>query len=113
MATSLIPSRLYNNQTKPREVNRLSHLQTQAYVHVVISTPLNDISQWISNNKGAGVLEFSEQSVNDISQWITDNKGWEFSEQPDVFGYINNPYWTNTKTLTHWPCGYWGKCKKG
>jgi hypothetical protein len=27
----------------------------------------------------------------------------------DILGYINNPYWTETATETHAPCGYWRK----
>jgi len=44
--------------------------------------------------------------------WIDDNKGsgpWNFTEQPQKLGYINNPNFTEEATPTHSPCGYWFK----
>jgi len=59
--------------------------------------------------------------------WITDNKGqgpWSFTEQPNKFGYLNNPRWSSLPkavefseavgnpidtTDTHKPCGHWHK----
>ena len=106
----LIPNRLYNNQTRPREVNRLSHLQTQMYVPIVISTPLNDISQWISNNKGAGVWKFTPQI--DKPHY---NEGVRITDAPTIGG---SPVWNMKNkdfgsipiTPVHNPwCGYWPK----
>jgi alpha-tubulin suppressor-like RCC1 family protein len=69
--------------------------------------------------------------------WITDNKDsgpWPFTEQPDVWGYLNNPRWSNhpkaaadpmsasefcegkgialDPEYTHKPCGHWHKRKE-
>ncbi len=70
--------------------------------------------------------------------WIDDNKNagpWPFEEQPDVWGYLNNPLWSNhpkgaadsisasefcegkgialDPEHTHKPCGHWHKKKEG
>lgn len=44
--------------------------------------------------------------------WVADNKGagvWEFTEQGDKRGYINNPRWADDPAHDdrHKPCGYW------
>lgn len=46
--------------------------------------------------------------------WIDDNKDqgpWEFSEQGDKWGYLNNPRWTSDPGHEgkHSPCGHWHK----
>jgi len=43
-----------------------------------------------------------------------DNKNlgpWNFTEQRDKFGYVNNPRWTTTVNERHFPDGYWYKVK--
>lgn len=35
----------------------------------------------------------------DQSQWVLENRGegvWPFIEQPDIWGYLNNPRWVST-----------------
>lgn len=49
-----------------------------------------------------------------MSDWVTDNRGegpWDFVEQPEKLGYINNPLWTDAPAsdVEHEPCGYWFK----
>lgn len=46
--------------------------------------------------------------------WIEANKDegpWDFNEQGDKWGYINNPNWTDSPAHTdrHLPCGHWHK----
>jgi len=44
--------------------------------------------------------------------WIDDNKGsgpWTLENQPNKFGYLNNPNWTDEATDGHTPCGHWHK----
>lgn len=59
--------------------------------------------------------------------WISDNKDlgpWEFSEQGNKYGYVNNPNWSDDQDAIkfcedmglslnsenrHRPCGYWHK----
>lgn len=44
------------------------------------------------------------------------NQGpWAFTEQPNVWGYLNNPRWTDTPEITkkHFPCGHWHKAGSG
>ena len=48
--------------------------------------------------------------------WIDDNKDqgpWEFTEQGDKRGYINNPRWVDEPVHEdqHLPCGYWPRAQ--
>ncbi len=41
-----------------------------------------------------------------------DSGSWDFTEQPDKWGYLNNPRWTeDSESNQHDPCGHWHKNK--
>jgi len=48
------------------------------------------------------------------SEWdeFRDLGAWDFTEQPDKWGYLNNPRWTKDATPQHTPCGHWHKKPK-
>lgn len=77
---------------------------------------------WIEDSKGEGPWDLTTDEQWDDAN-TTDGGEWDFTPQPDKWGYLNNPRWSSLvsaqefchrmglslNTDTHIPCGHWHK----